>query len=273
MSADVRSDCGRAVDELVAGARDFGVELDAAQQRSFARYCDLLREVGQHTNLTAIKGASEIMRILFLDSLSLTVPLRHHIGELECANLRVVDIGSGAGIPGMPLKLTYPAWEVTFVESVGKKARFIASVAQDLGLSGVVVEPRRAEDLAREGAYRDAHDVVVARAVAPLATLLELCAPFVRQGGIMLFPKSEGVSQEVREAAGAARALRTGGASIDPVPGTGLLEAGHVIVRYEKLGRTPPAFPRRVGLAKSQPIGAASVEATARPPRGRRGQP
>lgn len=243
------STCDAAYPALAAGARLLGIPLDDTQREAFVRYCDLLIATNRHTNLSAVREPEGVMRTLFLDALSLTIALPAAMrGPIRC-----VDVGAGAGLPGLPLKIVYPAWALALIDSVGKKTAFLDTVVRELHLQQVTVVNARAEEVGRRPAYRDRADLCVARALAPMPTLLELCAPLVRPGGLLIFPKSAGVRHELDMAGEAARRLETRLAEVLPVPPD--LGHDHVIVVYEKSGATPPGYPRRVGLAKSRPIG------------------
>ncbi|HZU13140.1 MAG TPA: 16S rRNA (guanine(527)-N(7))-methyltransferase RsmG [Chloroflexota bacterium] len=243
--------CAEAYPALSRGAELLGINLDDGQRDAFVRYCQLLLETNVHTNLTAIRDPAGVMSSLFLDALSLTAALPDGFrGSIRC-----VDVGAGAGLPGLPLKIVFPDWSLTLVDSVGKKTKFLESVVRELGLSGVTVVNARAEEVGRRPAYRDRADLCVARALAAMPTLLELCAPLVRPGGLLLFPKTVGVDREVELAGEAARRLHVRLSSVDEVPGDLGLGEDRVVVVYEKTGPTPSGYPRRVGLAKSRPIG------------------
>lgn len=263
---DQTDGCKDALAELVTGAEQIGIHLTARQQDQFVRYCTMLARANASFNLTGARSPTDILRTLFLDSLTIGPFLP---GWLTAANApthsAVVDVGSGAGVPGIPLKILYPHWTLSLVESIGKKARFLGTAVEELGLEGVSVLPRRAEELGREPRWRDSADLCLARAVAQLPTLLELCAPLVRPGGVLAFPKSGDIEREVSSAAVAARALKTTYSRVAPVPADLGLSEDRVVVLYEKLGPTPPGYPRRTGLAKSKPIG---QPARGKPPRG-----
>lgn len=220
----------------------------------FLGYCALLQETSRHTNLTAIRSPAAIMSTLFLDSLTLVLALPNW--AIDGSPVRVVDVGTGAGFPGVPLKILFRAWRLTLIESVGKKARFLLDLSASLGLQSVEVINGRAEDVARETGRRETSDLCTARAVAPLATLLEYSAPFVRSEGLLLFPKSGNVTSEVEEAQAAAERLGAELQSITSVPETLGLGSGRVILSYRRSGNVPPGYPRRTGLARSRPIGA-----------------
>src|SRR5579859_1431530 len=162
----------------------------------------------------------------------------------------LVDVGSGGGLPGLPLKIMLPRLEVTLVEADGRKAAFLTQACARLGLSGVRVVGRRAEDAAHDAVLREAFDVAVARALAPMPVLAELCLPFVRVGGRLLAQKTE--TEDVGAASRAIEMLGGGPARVVAAPST-LRRAGTIVV-VEKIGPTPDAYPRRAGLPARKPL-------------------
>ena len=163
-----------------------GIGLDADQIAQFERYVRLLLAANQRLNLTRIVEHDDVQRRHLLDALTCVLPC---LGALQAgADWRCVDVGSGGGVPGIPLAIAFPSLRVTLLESVGKKAAFLREAVADLTLSHVSVRAERAEDAARAPSERDAYDLVVARALAPLDVALELCLPFVRPGGIAVLP-------------------------------------------------------------------------------------
>jgi 16S rRNA (guanine527-N7)-methyltransferase len=244
--------CRAVLPALAGGASLLGVPLSPAQAEQFVRYCALLHEANQRINLTGVRDAEGILRTLFLDSLTLFAALPDCFRAAN--DLRVVDVGSGAGLPGIPLGIIRSEWSITLVESIGKKARFLLDTVTTLGLRHLEVVAQRAELTAAEGRRRDSYDLCTARAVAKLPTLIELCAPLVRPGGLMAFPKSGRVVDEVQSACQAALALRVEYLDMVAVPAAlGLGEARYTVL-YRKQEPTPAAYPRRVGLAVSRPI-------------------
>lgn len=247
------SSCSDALPILLEGARQLRLSLSAEQQSLFVDYCANLQEWSEHTNLTAIRTPEGIMRTLYLDALSL-VPTIEDVGD-PATWLRVVDVGAGAGLPSLPLKLVFPGWSLALVESVGKKSRFLSAVVEALGLDGVEVHARRAEELAHERQFRDTFDLALARGVSALPSLLELCGPLVRVGGHLILPKSGDVQAEIERAREAERRLGLRLRGTDSVPAELGLGEGRKIVIYKKVRSTPNGYPRRTGLAQSKPIG------------------
>src|SRR6266851_3832816 len=162
----------------------------------------------------------------------------------------LVDVGSGGGLPGLPLKIVVPRLQVTLVEADGRKAAFLTQACARLGLPGVRVVGRRAEDAAHDGDLREAFDVAVARALAPMPVLAELCLPFVRVGGRLLAQKTE--AEDVAVAARAIEVLGGGPARVMPAPSAARNSGTIVIV--EKVGPTPETYPRRAGLPARKPL-------------------
>jgi 16S rRNA (guanine527-N7)-methyltransferase len=247
------SACSAALDILRSGARELGLNLDAEAQRQFEMYSVLLQDASRSVNLTAVRDTEGIMRTLFLDSLTLLQPLQAYISPR--GQMLVVDVGSGAGIPGLPLKIVRPEWQLVLIESVGKKARFLSSVVEALDLARVTVLNERAEAAGWRKELRDTADACLARAVAPLSVLLELCTPFVRSGGVLLFPKSGDVTAEIDAARVAAHTMRAELLERWTVPEALGLGSNRFVLVYRKVGPTPPGYPRRIGLARSRPLG------------------
>ncbi len=213
-----------ALTRLVAAAQDMGLELSEDQLEQFEGYRRELLEWNQRFNLTAIRDPDQIESKHFLDSLAC---LRLDIPELS----RVLDVGAGAGLPGLPMKIARPDIKLTLLEATQKKARFLEHVASTLGLTAVEVVALRAEEFTA----RESFDLVVARAVAALPSLLELTLPFCRIGGrVVAMKKGEGLEAEVAAAAHALKVL--GGRLVDPIQYEVDGEARQLLV-VEKIGR------------------------------------
>ena len=250
---------------LGAAAARAGVPLTPDQLARFATYRRLLLDWNTRTNLTAITDPIEVERRLFLDALLMVPAL--DAATAGAAGARLVDIGSGAGFPGLALKIARPNLDVTLVEATGKKAAFLAHAIADLELTGAVARHARAEDLAHDPAHREAYDLATARAVATLPALLELCAPLLRLGGRAFFPKGAAIAEELATGHRVAPLLgvRVHGAGLLPGGGTRLIEV-------EKTGPTPSRYPRRAGIPAREPLGAGAAGGRApasRPPRQR----
>jgi 16S rRNA (guanine527-N7)-methyltransferase len=172
--------------------------------------------------------------------------LSDHLGAAE----KVVDVGSGGGLPGLPLKIALPGLDMTLIEADQAKAAFLVSACSALGLRGVEVVARRAEDVGRDPRYRESFDVAVARALAPMPVLVELCLPLVRVGGRLLAQKTE--SEDLR---GATRAIEALGGSLSRVVAAPSAARGAgTIVIVDKIRSTPPAYPRRAGVPARKPL-------------------
>jgi 16S rRNA (guanine527-N7)-methyltransferase len=236
------------MDHLIAGARALlHLELTPAQIAAFQAYADELRLWNERFNLTAITDPEGIQVKHFLDSLSLLAVLPANPAG------RLIDVGTGAGFPGLPLKIVCPALHVTLVEATGKKVTFCEAVAAKLGLRDVTVVKARAEEIGQDPAHRAQYDWAVARAVAELPVLAEYLLPLVRVGGQAIAQKGQSAPAEVQAAAAAVRALGGQWAQTQPLALPGLPEARYLVV-YDKVAPTPPAYPRRVGVPSKSPL-------------------
>jgi 16S rRNA (guanine527-N7)-methyltransferase len=236
---------------LVADAAALGLPLRSAQADQFARFGALLLDENTHVNLTAITDPAEVVTRHFLDSLTcvLGVPERE-----RGTSLRLLDIGSGAGFPGLALAIARPHWRVTTLEATGKKVRFQQSVVGRLGLDNAEVLAGRAEELAHSPEHRGRYDVVTARALAALPSLLEYCTPFARTGGRVIAPKKGDLADELDSGARAAHIL--GAHLLAPIPITAPpLDDGRVLIVAEQRQPCPPAYPRAAGAPVKRPLG------------------
>ncbi len=234
-----------------------GLTLGAGQLRQFEVYRSELLEWNTRFNLTAIKEPQAVETLHFVDSLSclLAIALVEHrtVAELGVLPLRLVDLGSGAGFPGLPLAIACPNFTVFLVESIGKKARFLEHVAGGLELTNVRICAERAEDLARLAEHKGRYNYVLARAVSSLATLLEYAMPLLELNGHLIAHKKAGIEAELSAANRARRILGAGEPLCLPVTLPGIGDERQLIV-YQKLCHTPAGFPRRTGLAASSPL-------------------
>lgn len=233
---------------LVEGAAGLSVALGDAQVAQFRRYRDELIAWNRRVNLTAVTEPDEVVRKHFLDSLSVAAALSGGAWE---SGLRLLDVGSGGGFPGIPLAIAFPQWDVALLEATGKKAAFLEHVVELLGLDGASVLGGRAETVAHDPEHREAYDVVVSRAVAPMAVLAELCLPFCRPGGTFIAQKSRGAGEEVTSAR---MAMETTGGTLARLQEVGYDGGEGLLVVVEKGGRTPARYPRRSGIPAKRPL-------------------
>jgi 16S rRNA (guanine527-N7)-methyltransferase len=236
------------MDELAQQAqRQLGLRLTTAQLKLLAVYERELIDWNTRFNLTAIRNPQEIRIKHFLDSLTCLLAMRDTPTE------RLIDIGSGAGFPGIPLKIIFPKMQVTLVESVGKKADFCRHIAKSLDLEGMEVLQERAEVLGQSPAHRESYDWAVARAVAVLPVLAEYLLPLVRVGGSMLAMKGETGPAEVHSAENALRLLGGQLKQLVPITLPGVAEERY-LVAIGKVAATPLVYPRRVGVPARKPL-------------------
>jgi 16S rRNA (guanine527-N7)-methyltransferase len=232
---------------------ELGLALDETMLERLATYSALLLEWNQRFNLTRVTDADEIETKLFLDSLALYPLLqRHRVASRVSGALRLVDVGTGAGFPGIPLKIADPSIELTLIDATAKKVGFLQEVIRTLELTGVRAIHGRAEEIAQDRAFRSSFDVVVARAVARVPVLVEICMPFCGPRGWGIFPKGRDIETEVASASGALTKLRSKliGIEIPPVPEL----PGTTFVIVEQVGKPPALYPRRVGLPAHDPL-------------------
>lgn len=236
------------MDKLTAGATHLDIKLDTQQLALFQTYYEVLIDWNRRINLTSITGYDEVQTHHFLDAL--TVELAWKPGS---TNARVIDVGTGAGIPGLPLKIVFPQIQLVLLEATAKKAVFLRYVVEKLGLNDVEVGVGRAEDIARQLQYREQFNLVLCRAVAPLATLVELTLPFCKNGGLVIAHKKGDIKQELGQSVHAVDSL--GGRIREVVP-VNLPEFPdkRCLVVIEKVSLTPPQYPRRPGMPAKKPI-------------------
>lgn len=230
---------------LTAGLRELGVAECPSAADNLLRYSEILREKNKVMNLTAITDPTEIVTRHFLDCAALA-PYMPQDG-------RVLDVGTGAGFPGIPLKIAFPEVEVVLLDSLNKRVKFLNEVIGQLGLSKITAVHGRAEDFARQKDYREQFDLVVSRAVANLSSLSEYCLPYVKVGGRFVSYKSGKLNEELAAAQKAIHVL--GGEAKEPVyfqlTGT---EDERSFVCIEKGKATPKKYPRKAGTPAKEPI-------------------
>lgn len=229
----------------------WGIELTPAQLEKFQLYFEVLVDWNQRVNLTAIIDYEEVQIRHFADSLAVLQATDDSDSERRVS---LIDIGTGAGFPGLPLKIVRPAWRVTLVESTRKKTEFVEHMIGELGLETVEVVWARVEEIGQDLAYREQFDLAVARAVADMAVLVEYALPLLRVGGRFVAQKG---TDPMAELQGAAEALETlGGVHRETIPYRlpAFDEPLHLVV-VEKVVPTPEKYPRRPGMPEKRPIG------------------
>lgn len=233
-------------EEMVELAKNMGVRLSLEVIPLFERYAALLLQENKNKNLTRITEPREIMIKHFLDSLAL-------LAAGGCPQGPLLDVGSGAGMPGIPLKIACPGLQLTMLDAQKKRAAFLMLAAERLALSATKVLHRRAEDAARLTAYREAFPVVVSRAVAPLNTLVELCLPFVAVGGFFVAYKGPEGENEAQKARPAMTEL---GCDAYDVLVYQLPEkkGERTLLLLKKNRPTPEKYPRKAGLPAKRPL-------------------
>lgn len=232
---------------LREGCKTLGIELDELQEKQFTDFYEYLVEKNKVMNLTGITEFQEVLVKHFLDSLACVkaVPMK----EIKT----VMDIGTGAGFPGVPLKIAFPHLEACLLDSLKKRVRFLEETFQLLKLEDIKAVHGRAEEYAKNKAYRETYDLCVSRAVSNLATLSEYCLPYVKTGGVFVSYKSGKVQEEVEQAEKAVRIL--GGKIKDIIyfklPDS---EIDRSLVVIEKIKQTPARYPRKAGTPLKEPL-------------------
>ena len=234
---------------LLSGTRKLGLDLGEDQVLRFQRYFQELADWNKRTNLTAIIGSREVQAKHFLDSLTASLAIPTDV----TARGTLMDVGSGAGFPGLPLKIVWPGLKITLVESVGKKAAFLRHMADALELEGVDVICERAETLAHDPSLRETFDVVVSRAVADLSALAELTLPFCKLGGRAIAMKKSDIEHEIRGSEGAISVL---GGALEKIEVVDMEELGYPrwLVVLSKQAISPSRYPRRPGIPAKRPL-------------------
>ncbi len=233
------------------GLEELSISLSQEQKRQFVTYYEYLIEKNKVMNLTAITEYEEVIVKHFLDSLSI---VKAGCFEQNALNGKsVIDIGTGAGFPGIPLKIAFPQLKITLLDSLNKRVNFLNEVIEMLGLSKVEAVHGRAEDYAKQKEYRECFDFCVSRAVANLSTLSEYCIPFVKEGGCFISYKSGKIDEELSQAGNAVKVL--GGKVLDvvkfPLMGTDM-DRSFVIIK--KTRPTAKKYPRKAGLPSKEPL-------------------
>lgn len=237
------------VDNIQAGTQELGILISEKQVKQFYQYYELLVERNKVMNLTAITEPEDVITKHFLDSLSLIKAI-DGIGDLDAD---IIDVGTGAGFPGIPLKIMFPSLKITLLDSLNKRIGFLNEVIEVLELDGIHALHGRAEDYGKLSEHRERYDYCLSRAVANVATLSEYCLPFVKVKGNFISYKSGKIDEELQLGKKAIHVL--GGAVVEVVrfqlAGT---DAERALVRIEKREKTPSRFPRKAGVPSKEPL-------------------
>lgn len=229
------------------GLQQLHIALSEKQMEQFLQYYELLVEKNKVMNLTAITEFDEVVEKHFLDSVSLTKQMDLH------QPLKVLDLGTGAGFPGIPLKIVFPELEITLMDSLNKRVLFLQDVISSLQLENIEAVHGRAEEAAKNKKYRESFDLCVSRAVANISTLSEYCLPFVKVGGSFISYKSSTIEDELKDGKKGIAIL--GGKVKDVYKFTlpdSELQRSFVIIEKEK--KTPKAYPRKAGTPSKEPL-------------------
>jgi 16S rRNA (guanine527-N7)-methyltransferase len=239
------------VKKLAQGLSDMGLELTSSQAKQFELYYQELLEWNKRINLTSITDYEEVQIKHFLDSTTVTLALAKE--DMNKPDLSIIDIGTGAGFPGLPLKILLDQSRLVLLDSTAKKAAFLHHISQKLNLSNVEIVTGRAEEIAHLPLYRQQFDLVVSRAVASLPTVVELALPFCQISGKFVAQKKGEISQEITKAG---KAINVLGGKLNQVMEIELGEFSdeRYLVIIDKICPTPEKYPRRPGIPKRRPI-------------------
>lgn len=234
-------------DRLQNKLNSLSIELSEKQKEQFIAYFNILVEWNKVMNLTGITEYDEVVEKHFVDSLSI-------VNVMDMSKVEsVIDVGTGAGLPGIPLKIAFPHLKITLLDSLNKRIKFLNAVIDELGLQDIATIHGRAEDFAKQKDYREQYDLCVSRAVANLSTLSEYCLPYVKKSGLFVPYKSGDIEEELNSSKKAVHIL--GGKIEDVVkfqlPGT---DIGRSFIKIRKIKETGKKYPRKAGLPTKEPL-------------------
>ena len=235
------------LEKFQRGLEQLKIEYSREQLEQFLVFYEMLIEKNKVVNLTAITEFDDVVEKHFLDSLSLAQSVNLN------QNISILDLGTGAGFPGIPLKIMFPKLELVLMDSLNKRVIFLQEVIQKLGLTHILAVHGRAEEMARNKGYREQFDLCVSRAVANLSSLSEYCLPFVKLGGIFTAYKSGEIEEEVNQAG---KSIAVLGGEITEIKKFTLVgtELSRSFIQIEKKKKTPKIYPRKAGTPSKNPI-------------------
>ena len=233
------------LDQFKKGLSDLNINLTEKQIEQFLKYYEILVETNKVMNLTAITEFDEVIEKHFLDSLSLV-----RVFDLN-RNVKILDLGTGAGFPGIPLKIAFPEIDIVLADSLNKRVKFLNEVVETLQLKQVETVHGRAEELAKNKKYREQFDLCTSRAGANLSSLSEYCIPFVKEGGAFISYKSGEIEEEANAAK---KAISVLGGELREIYKFDLYEQKRSFVIIDKKKKTPKAYPRKAGTPTKEPL-------------------
>jgi 16S rRNA (guanine527-N7)-methyltransferase len=235
---------------LQAGAQKLGLHLMPQQLEQFEVYYRELIYWNKHVNLTAITGYEEVQVKHFLDSLTVIEAIKP-VNTVK--SLNIIDVGTGAGMPGIPLKIVFPEIKLTLLEATAKKTKFLEHMVEKLGLKDVTIVVGRAEEVAHNYQYREKFEVVLSRAVASLPALVELTLPFCASGGLFIAQKKGDIGEEIEQSH---KAIMMMGGRLREIRTIALKEPDdqRCLVIIDKIKATPEKYPRRPGMPEKRPL-------------------
>ena len=238
------------MDKLISGAAGLGLYLSSGQLQQFEVYYRELVDWNRRLNLTSVTDYEAVPVAHFLDSLTVILGLD---GPAAGRDLKLIDVGTGAGFPGLPLRIVLPNLRLVLLEATAKKARFLEHIIAKIGLGNVEIITGRAEEAAHDESYREKFDIAVSRAVAPLPVLAELTLPFCAVGGRMIAPKKGDISPEIDRSLPAVNTL---GGKMNQVKEIRIEEFrdNRCLIIIDKIRSTPDKYPRRPGIPAKRPI-------------------
>lgn len=236
------------INQMTKELKEIDIELNDLQMEQFYQYYEMLIEWNSRVNLTAITEMEEVITKHFVDSLS----LKKTIVDIGQKNYKMIDVGTGAGFPGIPLKIAFPNLQITLLDSLNKRVKFLEAVTEKLGLDLMTSVHGRAEDLGHSNVSRETYDLCVSRAVANISTLSEYCLPFVKIGGFFISYKSGKIEEELN---GGKSAIKKLSGEIKEVISFKLPNADErSFVKIEKTGKMSKIYPRKAGLPSKEPL-------------------